>query len=70
MSIKYRKFVLPGFLLQSLSDTLDIPGNGDWRRSGYFIPQVGTTVNKLSVGTTSIPIAIGLVLMMYPRWLR
>ena len=33
---------------------------------GYFIPQVGTTVNKLSVGTTSIPIAIGLVLMMYP----
>ena len=33
---------------------------------GYFIPQVGTTVNKLSVGTTSIPIAIGLILMMYP----
>jgi len=33
---------------------------------GYFIPQVGTTVNKLSVGTTSIPIAIGLALMMYP----
>jgi arsenite transporter len=33
---------------------------------GYFIPQVGTNVNKLSVGTTSIPIAIGLVLMMYP----
>ena len=33
---------------------------------GYFVPQVGTTVNKLSVGTTSIPIAIGLILMMYP----
>jgi len=33
---------------------------------GYFIPQVGTTVNRLSVGTTSIPIAIGLILMMYP----
>jgi len=33
---------------------------------GYFIPQIGTTVNKLSVGTTSIPIAIGLILMMYP----
>ena len=33
---------------------------------GYFIPQVGETVNKLSIGTTSIPIAIGLVLMMYP----
>ena len=33
---------------------------------GYFIPSVGTMVNKLSVGTTSIPIAIGLILMMYP----
>jgi ACR3 family arsenite transporter len=27
---------------------------------GYFVPQVGITVNKLSIGTTSIPIAIGL----------
>ncbi len=33
---------------------------------GYFVPQVGEAVNKLSVGTTSIPIAIGLILMMYP----
>ncbi|MDD5190201.1 MAG: bile acid:sodium symporter, partial [Dehalococcoidales bacterium] len=33
---------------------------------GYFTPQVGETVNRLSVGTTSIPIAIGLILMMYP----
>jgi len=33
---------------------------------GYFIPSVGTAVNKLSIGTTSIPIAIGLILMMYP----
>ncbi len=33
---------------------------------GYFFPQVGQTVNKLSVGTTSIPIAIGLILMMWP----
>jgi arsenite transporter len=33
---------------------------------GYFTPQVGQFVNKLSVGTTSIPIAIGLILMMWP----
>lgn len=33
---------------------------------GYFTPQVGQAVNRLSVGTTSIPIAIGLILMMWP----
>ena len=33
---------------------------------GYFVPQVGEAITRLSIGTTSIPIAIGLVLMMYP----
>ena len=33
---------------------------------GFFIPQVGDTITRLSIGTTSIPIAIGLILMMYP----
>jgi ACR3 family arsenite transporter len=33
---------------------------------GYFTPQVGEAINRLSIGTTSIPIAIGLILMMYP----
>ncbi len=33
---------------------------------GYFIPQVGDVMTRLSVGTTSIPIAVGLILMMYP----
>lgn len=33
---------------------------------GYFVPEVVTGINKLEVGTTSIPIAIGLILMMYP----
>ena len=33
---------------------------------GYFVPQVGATITRLSINTTSIPIAIGLILMMYP----
>src|SRR5690349_6187616 len=33
---------------------------------GFFAPGVETAINRLSVGTTSIPIAVGLILMMYP----
>lgn len=33
---------------------------------GYFIPSSSTLINSFSSGTTNIPLAIGLIIMMYP----
>jgi ACR3 family arsenite transporter len=33
---------------------------------GYFFPKVADYINSMSSGTTNIPLAIGLILMMYP----
>ncbi len=33
---------------------------------GYFIPSSSVFINSMSKGTTNIPLAVGLILMMYP----
>ncbi|HEU4733318.1 MAG TPA: ACR3 family arsenite efflux transporter [Kofleriaceae bacterium] len=37
---------------------------------GNFIPELTRALDRMSVGTTSIPIAIGLILMMYPPFTK
>jgi len=36
--------------------------------AGYVWPQIGRAIQSASIGTTSIPIAVGLIVMMYPPW--
>ncbi len=37
---------------------------------GYFLPESSSFINSFSSGTTNIPIAVGLILMMYPPFAK
>ncbi|MCX5716042.1 MAG: ACR3 family arsenite efflux transporter [Candidatus Omnitrophica bacterium] len=53
-------------LMDKLLTPLIFAAMGTGIALGYFVPGVTKIISNMQVGTTSIPIAIGLILMMYP----
>ena len=53
-------------LLDKLLTPLIFLAMGTGIALGYFVPTVTKVISEMQVGSTSIPIAIGLILMMYP----